>query len=231
MITILHGENTLASRKVLVNKIVSYKLIEATEVARIDGAKTNFTDILQAAESPSLFGQKRLVIVENFFTNQNIKFKQKVLDYFLGNKNLSEIIFWERRQLSSTIRRKWDKVAHFVEFKIPGNIFKFLDSVRPKNTKTMLLLLHDSIVNEDTEMIFYMLVRQFRFLLLAKEGSSNLVKMPSWQSQRFLKQAESFSFNDLKKIYDKLLEIDIGQKTGKSIVPLVTELDLLIANL
>jgi hypothetical protein len=122
-------------------------------------------------------------------------------------------------------------MAHFVEFKIPGNIFKFLDSVRPKNTKTMILLLHDSIVNEDTEMIFYMLVRQFRFLLLAKEDSNNLVKMPSWQSQRFLKQAESFSFSDLKKIYNKLLEIDIGQKTGKAIVPLVTELDLLIANL
>ena len=55
--------------------------------------------------------------------------------------------------------------------------------------------------------------------------------MQPWQISNLLKQAEEFKKDDLIKIYKKLLEIDLKQKTSQSPNGLVYELDLLLADI
>ena len=59
---ILHGDNLVASRQLLIEKIKPFKARNA-EVVKLNGAKVDLTEIQQALESQSLFGLERLVVI------------------------------------------------------------------------------------------------------------------------------------------------------------------------
>jgi DNA polymerase III delta subunit len=52
-----------------------------------------------------------------------------------------------------------------------------------------------------------------------------------WQQAKFLRQAQRFSLEQLLKIHRQLLKIDYEQKTGRAVLPLASQLDLLITDL
>ncbi len=79
---------------------------------------------------------------------------------------------------------------------------------------------------------------QFRNLLIMKSHKSNAYYLPTlprklgmhpYVIKKAAEQSKKFSFNELKKIYQKIFQFDLAIKTGK--VDAQTALDLLIAEI
>lgn len=116
-------------------------------------------------------------------------------------------------------------IKNLVAAKIDNNIFETVDALAEQNKKKALRLLHNHIEKGESEIyLFVMFIRQFRNLLIIKEatekGSSyyELAKrtgLHPFVVRKTSGQAKEFTLEGLKKIYEKLLDFDIGIKTGK----------------
>ncbi len=230
MIFFIHGENQVASRNFL-NEHISLAKEKNKEIIRLDGLKVELSEVKQNLETNSLFGQEKLIIIENLFTAPKSK-RQTEISFYFKNFDLDvDLIFWEKKECGKRITNKLPDSCQIKVFKIPAIIFKFLDSIKPKNNKLMLSLFHQCLKNQPAEMVFYMLARQLRILLLANDLGEEGLSGPSWMKSRFIRQAENFKLEELKKIYKKLLEIDINIKTGRTPMSLSWQLDLLLSQL
>ena len=225
MITLLHGDNIVASRK----ELDFYKAKAfAKEIIVLDGNKLDKTALIESLEAKSLFQNDRLIVIESLFSSR------KKLDFGdLLSKNLMEdIIIWEPKEISKTTVGKLPKNTFTKLFKFEKTLFKLLESFRPNNINMTLTLFNDCLKSENPELIFFMMIRQFRNLLIAKdsEGHSNS-EISGWQLSRLTSQAGYFTMIELINKYKKLLEIDIGQKTGSSVFDLKKNIELFIVNL
>lgn len=109
------------------------------------------------------------------------------------------------------------------------NIFDFVDALSYQN-KTKAARLLDNLISEGQEVgyLFAMMVRQFRLLLLAKTNDGLKGQHP-FVVGKVKQQSPRWKKRTLENIYRKLLEIDLGSKTGEK--DLETELWLLVAGL
>src|SRR6185437_11189988 len=125
-------------------------------------------------------------------------------------------------------------------YKLPQTLFQLLDAIQPGNNKTLIKLFHQTIDTTETEMVFFMLIRQFRILLGIKpvqpqglnsfepQGNNlidELKRMQPWQKTKLEQQANKFELSHLLNLYDKLFQIEVGQKTGGLTSPLVSTID------
>lgn len=223
---ILHGDNLMASRQILTGKIKNF----SGEVIRLDAKKINLTDLKQALETHSLFGQKKLVAIENLFSRQKSKEKEALTNYLKENKP-PNLIVWEGKTIDGRALTSF-KFAQIQKLVVPTVIFKLVDSLSPQNKKNSLSWLSQCLKSQPAEMIFYMICRQINLLIIAADlGSEGLEKMAPWQKMNLVRQAKNFSLNQLIDIYRQLLEIEYQQKTGRASLPLKSQLDLLITSL
>gem|GEM_PF-320916 len=108
---------------------------------------------------------------------------------------------------------------------VGSSIFKLTDAIATKNTKESLKIFKTLILSgEEIGRIFFMVVRHFRILMQVKdllekhESPSSITKrlgQHPFVIQTTSKQAGNFSEDQLKKIYGRLLSIDIAAKTGQ----------------
>lgn len=229
MIKVLYGENLVLSRNALLVEIdIAEK--NGLEVIRFEGKNISLTELTQVLESKSLFGSDRLVIIENLFSLPKSKEKEKIFQLILKNLK-SNLFIWEGKDLTKSQMAEFEHNFIFQQFKISSVLFKFLDSLKPNQKEANLQEFHSCLAQEVPEMIFAMLIRQIRLLILAKEGEKSLGNLAPWQKNKFISQAKSFETEKLKEIYQKLLEIDFQQKTSGSPFDLAFSLDLLIAEI
>lgn len=227
MIRFLHGENIVKSRQALL-EIINQSRENNLEVEILNGQQLNLEQLRPALSSGSLFNTGKLVVVENLFSSQSSKRKEKLIDFLKKTKLDQDLVLWEGKEIKAKLPTNFSVLP----FKLPAIIFNFLDSLKPGNQKESLRLLEEVKIKEDEEMIFYLLIRQIRFLLSAKDlGEKGLNELQSWQKRKFLSQAESFSLEQLKRINQELLKIDYQQKTSQSPLSLASSLDLLVASI
>lgn len=230
LIYFLHGDNQLLSRERL-GEIICRAKNEEKEIIRLEGKITNLTEVKQALESQSLFGEEKLVVIENLFVRQRSKEKDEIVKYLKTDEILCDLVCWESKIIDGRSLRGFSKDWQILVFKTPAVIFKFLDSLKPKNTTQMLTLLRSSIKVDSPEMVFYMFASRIRQLIIAFDlGKEGLSGAP-WQIGKLVSQAKKFSLERLIKLYRQLLEIDTNIKTGKTLMPLDWHLDVLLANL
>ena len=119
-----------------------------------------------------------------------------------------------------------------------GNIFAMVDALGNQNGRQAMSMLQRLLEGKESGMIFPMVVRQFRLILLAREvldngGNKNDVarqlKLPPFVADKLYLQARRFTLPELEAIYRQLLEIDKAIKTGK--VPGDLALDTLVVEL
>lgn len=105
------------------------------------------------------------------------------------------------------------------------NIFEFTDAIGNRRSKEALLI-YKRLLDEraDLNFVFAMIVRQFRLLILAKEGG--LKGQHPFVIQKVSGQARLWQTEELKKIYARLLEIDYLSKTDQG--NLIDEIFLLL---
>ncbi len=149
-----------------------------------------------------------------------------------------------RKEKNKTITA--DDVNLFVRGKFDENIFALTDAIGAKNRKLVFRLLNEQIeAGLKESYIFAMLARQFRILLQIKEiierdysfisptdpvissKISSELGLHPYVVKKTLYQIRNYSLAELKKIYVKLLAIDMKMK--KTNLSLRALLDLFIA--
>jgi DNA polymerase-3 subunit delta len=124
-----------------------------------------------------------------------------------------------------------------------GDIFELVDALGNQNKKAAIGVFHRLLNDQDPMRIFSMIVRQFRFLLLAREildhnGNEQAIvrqlspkpfKLHPFVAKKITHQARHFSLAQLETIYHLMLDIDKEMKSGKVDVDL--NVDLMIAEL
>lgn len=225
MIKVYHGENQAISRKAYVAEIEKAKN-SGKETVILEGKKMTLTDLTQCLQTSSLFKFPRVTFIENLFSLPAGQEKEKMVD-LVSAETSSEIVIWESKELSKTVIEQNRSKAQFFLFKIPDLLFSFLDSLKPGEKKNNLTGLEKVLDNGEPEMVFLMVVRQIRLLILAKDGEKYLTGQ-SWQKEKLLRQSQLFSGDFLASLYKKLLETDYRQKTSQTLFNLHSSLELLI---
>ena len=226
---ILHGENNLLSRQRLTSEIANFKNKTQGEVLKFEGSSLILMDLRQALESSSLLGEIYLVVIENLFSRRISKEKQKIIDY-LKKTVAQNLIIWEGKKIDGRTLTSFK--GQVLRFDLDPVIFRFLDSLSPGKAKISLTLLHQCLTQDPPEIIFFMLARQIRFLILAADlGKKGLGQMESWRAEKLIRQARYFTLIKLMKIYRQLLKIEVQQKTGRTPFTLSSQLDLLVTSL
>jgi DNA polymerase III delta subunit len=230
MMLILHGSNLPASRQALTSQKETAKT-KGSEIIELIGKSLDLTSLKQALESTSLFGQDRLVTIEGLFSLPKSKNKETLLDYLKKEKFTAELVIWEQAQIDGRALRFFGSKAQIRLFKLPALIFKFLDSLSPRNSKESLRLFQELKKSEPAELVFYLLARRTKDLLIAKDLGKKGLEGAPWQQGRLLHQAAPFSLEELLRLHRRLLKLDWEQKTGRAVMGLSESLDLLLLNL
>ena len=235
MITILHGEHQVDSRSRLLG-IKSQKKKDGYEIIDLDGSVIDITDLIQSFESQSLFSKYRLVTVENLIGSLRPGAKRDAIIFYLIQGGFdAEVVLWEKKAVGrQIIKLKKAKHVQVEEFKMPTAIFKFVDNLYPGNAKLLLTYVKDTISNNVVpEIIFTMIVRQFRIMLAFSTNApiSEVTRLAPWQKGNFIKQAQRFSVHHLTKQYKELLIIDYQTKSGQSAFDLTKRIEQFIIGL
>src|SRR3989338_1553168 len=160
------------------------------------------------------------------------------LAFYLGNdlwqmnREITKLIHYQPKITSESIDL-------LVKPKIEPNIFQAIDALGEKNKKTALKLLYQHLEKGDNEIyLLTMLAYQFRNLIKLKSlieqntpyyNLSKKAKLHPFVVKKTSAQLKNFSLNELKKIYQKLLEIEVGIKKG--LLEPKAALDLLVGEL
>lgn len=210
---IIHGEDTLKSYSRL-SSIIDERKASDIEVVVLDAGNLEITALRQILGSTGLFPSSRSLVIKNLLSGTKSKAKEKILD-LLDLETLVELILWEDKNLTPTALKRFPK-AKVETFPISPVIFKFLDSLRPGNTKNILLS-WKSLLSDGTEpeFVFAMIIRQVKLLIQAKTGPSFL-KLAPYPSRLISQQSQFFTSEHLLDLYHDLYQIDIKIKTGTS---------------
>ncbi len=118
------------------------------------------------------------------------------------------------------------------------DVFAMVDAIGNRDGEKALDMAHLLLEEMDFIPLFGMIIRQFRLLIQAREiidagGNEDHIKdrlkLHPYVAKMIHSQAGKFTLTSLEAIYHQLLEIDIGEKTGK--MPGDLALDVLIAKL
>ena len=154
------------------------------------------------------------------------------MDLINGSSKVLDFYIWDDSEVSVK-QVSIIKNLKAENFKLPKNLWSFLDSIGPKNP-TSIRLFHKVLEEADENVIFSMIIRQFRLLLLIDSGIRTVdeaKRLASWQSSKLRRQAQSFTKGSLPKSYKKLYEIDIRHKTGLLDIPLSKSIDFFLLGL
>lgn len=230
MITIYHGDDTASSRNAF---LVARQHTEHPKV--FDGTKVTLTDLVQVIEGGGFFDTEKKIFVEDFFTKRKPSGEvDDIVAYLQKHQTEAEISFWDGKELPKKTTSVFSK-ATIKQFALPQSLFQFLDAIRPESTKQTLSLFHQTIEVIEVEVVFSMIVRQFRILLAVSEISSETIdevkRLAPWQMKKFQKQAAYFASEKLVQIHKELFTIEHETKTGKTPLTLSQSLDFFLLRL
>ncbi len=221
MIYILHGDDTAASRKFL------SILVENKKTQNLDGKSLTISTLEDAIISESLFGDEKVVVVENLLSKNT---KKKDFIKFLNESSSQQLlVLWEDKKLLKTTFATL-KNTTAKDFLLPSNYFQFLDNFTPTNKKGTFALYHELLKTYAAEQLFFSLTKRVRQLVVLSSGSltDDLLKMSPWQMNNLQRQLRMWKRESLVNIYNALKKTELKLKTGKLSVSLSKHLDILI---
>lgn len=219
---ILHGDHLVQSRAKLGEILEAQKKAGKT-ISRVDGASLDLAQLELSLGSVGFFDQP-VVVIENVFSLPKSKKKDALLAMLKANQDKG-IVIWEKKAVNGNTIKTF-KSAQVQDFKLSKVMFAWLDSLRgdkqdlPKRKDLLLQVL----AQENEFLCLTMLVRQVRLLIQAKE---NKAVGPSFMVSKLKGQARTFSLPQLLAWHTKLVQIDLGIKTGTSGLDLTQQLALL----
>jgi DNA polymerase III delta subunit len=202
-----------------------------------DYKNVTLTDLIQNIEGSGLFSDSKTIFIEEFLTKLKRKDKaaKEILDFIVKSSKENNIILWESKEILKKDLYSL-KNADIKIFKLPKNIFLFLDNLSPSNSRNMLKLFHNALESGiKEEIILFMLQRQIRLLLSLLDSGEKSIdeieRLAPWQTGKLQSQSRLFTVSDLKKIYKRLYEIELRQKTGALSLSLSQSIDFLLLDI
>jgi len=205
----------------------------------------------KSQEFKLLAGQKLKNWVKKEFLNFGIEISQEALEKlisFVGNdlwqmsNEIKKLVAYRtgHNQVTTVTKVcpeiKREDVELLVKPKIETDIFQTINAIAARNKKMALKLLKAHLEKGDSPFyLFSMINFQFRNLLIIKDlmernlSPYSLNHLHPYVIKKSIPLLEKFSFSELKKIYQKIFQLDLDVKTGK-IEPEMA-LDLLITEL
>lgn len=230
MITIIHGDDIVSSRNFFVSQ--KQKIKNPLDFA---GENITLTALVQIFEGGELFTEKKAVFIEDFLAKRKASRDKDEILLYLAKYQDHEIFLWEGKEISAKSLSIFKK-AEIRHFKLPQSLFLFLDSLKPGIGTFLIPLFHKTLKNMEVELVFFMLVRQFRLLLaLSQRQESNVIdeenRLAPWQKGKLQRQASFFTAKELKNHFSRLYEIDLAQKTGNLNLSLIQAIDMFLLRL
>jgi len=237
-------EKLLANRKALLGSGDAIVFYENDKLGKIAEKNAFFKFLQKEAKSQEfnlLSGQQLKNWARKELTKRKCEIEENALEKlieFVGN-DLWRFSNEIQKLASFKPKISIGDVALLVKPKIETDIFKTIDCIAAKKTKTALKLVRQHL--EDGESPLYllsMIAFQFRNLLLVKslerDGMNynnpyviaGKLGMHPFVFRKTTQQANFFTLEELKKIYRKIFQADLDIKTGK--IEPVTAIDLLI---
>jgi hypothetical protein len=230
MITIIHGDDIAASRNFL-NEVRQ----KNSEVTLLNGEGLSVTDLMQIVDGGGLFTTEKIIFIENFYSKRKTLKEFDALVTILKENTLEhEIILWEGKELD---KKSLSLFGHATvkTYKLPQTLFLFLDSLKPKQGKNLVQLYQKVRTTVDSEMVFFMLIRQVRLLLALSQKSTEQIdevkRLAPWQINKLQKQAALFTKQELVALHTKLYVLDNELKTGQLPTSLTIALDILLIDI
>ena len=205
----------------------------------------------KSQEFKLLAGQKLKNWVKKEFLNFGIEISQEALEKlisFVGNdlwqmsNEIKKLVAYRtgHNQVTTVTKVcpeiKREDVELLVKPKIETDIFQTINAIAARNKKMALKLLKAHLEKGDSPFyLFSMINFQFRNLLIIKDliernlSPYSLSHLHPYVIKKSIPLLEKFSFSELKKIYQKIFQLDFDIKTGK-ISPEVA-IDLLITEI
>ena len=203
MIYVLHGDNTFASYgklQILLKRYEGYNKIQLAP-------QQTFQDYYMAIFGKNILFDKKIIICEEFISDKKVNGKD--LEKIPPDIN---VIFWEKSQIKLQ-KKSIKKDVYIEEFKLPANIYYFLDSLIPSNLKRTLSLLLS--LDDDQSNLTWNLTNRILLLILAKKGlgkneAGDILqrKFEDWQWQKIQAQSAKFDKSSLQTFCNYLLKID-----------------------
>ena len=227
---VLHGENIIASRQRLFELSAQAKHANR-QIYRWAGQQLKSIDLSQYLTDGELFGQPKLIIIEELHSGPAGKFRDRLLSNLRSYHNDQiQVILWEKRLLPTTTLQKLPQ-AKIETFKISPLVFKWLDLLRGQHysTSTSLTMLHQALAQHQAGFIWAMLIKQIRLLIQVQTHAP--LKLAPFRLTKLTAQARTFSLEQLLAHHHRLLTIDWRQKTSATSLSLEQELDLFCLSL
>lgn len=204
----------------------------------------------KSQEFKPLQSQKLKNWVKKGFDDYGIEIREEALEKlinFVGSdlwqmaNEIKKLVSYKLKCPNPEISQR--DIELLVKPKIENDIFKTIDAIASKNKKQALDLIHKHLEKGDTPLYLLSMINfQFRNLLIVKSQElrrkfyagdmrvlAEKLKMHPYVIQKSTQQARKFNFEELKKIYQKIFQVDLSIKTGK--VEPETALDLFIAEI
>jgi len=225
MLTIFHGDHIIKSRLALVAAIgeAQQQNIKIERVAAKDLSEASLEQLLG---SQSLYGEERLVIIDELHSLPNSNKKSSFIK--LVSQSHTPVILWEKRALTKTMLNKFPS-AKVKLFKTSNQLFPWLDGLGNHDVQDQLEKLQFLKQEEGVGFLSAMLARQIRLLIAAKDDGQ--VKGAPFMVSKLRRQAQRFEIHQLLLAHQRLLEIDYRQKTSRGPFTLDQELDLWLLSL
>ncbi len=224
MITVICGEDTVASRDYLNQALKTYSEKNNAVVQSITASEV--IDLsLQDTQPISLF-EAPVYLLENASKKIMRKGSGDLYKALLKLSKSTEItlFIWESEMSKRDI--KTAELGAVKEFKPSSSIFTLLDQCYPSNLKRFASDFY-SLVTPSTELFIHiMLTRHIRALLAIRLGEIP-PRMQSWQVGKLKAQASRWETKTLLDFYEKLLSIEVQLKTGRSVYSVGESLTLL----
>jgi DNA polymerase-3 subunit delta len=103
-----------------------------------------------------------------------------------------------------------------------ADVFEVVDALGKRDARTALARLQRLLEDEDAHYVFAMIIRQFRLLLRAREAldagmaPAQTLSVHPVVLRKVTEQARNFSLDDLERIYHRLMEIDLADKSSQT---------------
>ncbi len=228
MLTIIHGDNHVASRQQL-TELTTQAQNRGMELLSLEAEQLDRASLEAQLGSSSLFGQDKIVVIEAVHSLPKSAKKDQLIK--LINDASIDIILWEKKSLGKLELKKLPSNAAIFEHKSSKQLWNLLDSLRGQRMdKTATLrLLRESCASENAEFVLVMLARQLRLLIQVKDAGAP--KLAPFMLSKLKRQADSFSLSQLLQLHRQLYQLDLRLKQSRNQLPLAAELDLWLINM
>ncbi|HKY74441.1 MAG TPA: hypothetical protein VJ246_03970 [Patescibacteria group bacterium] len=222
MITLFHGDNTVASRSAYTRELERLEQRSVT-VRRVDAKNLQQLELESLLGTQELFSSQTALAIEGLFSLPKSARQQQMISML---KSASvDVVLWDKKTVTATQQKQLGKPAVRV-FQTSPVVFSWLESVVLKNAVGSIKLANRAMDQEGADVCFSMLIRQIRLLLQTKAGVE--LQVAPFVAAKLKKQASMFTLNQLLNMHRELLGIDERLKTSSTMRTLHEEIEWLL---